>query len=118
MQRVAFIACAAAMLGCQSQPYAVSNAIRFAFPSVGFTGRYAQQLTLSDVRQVVELARHDPRIVEPVYQIVMDRPDEAEVNSGPDVQGALGTTFKVRKQNGRWILLEESINTGQTFFTA
>ena len=85
MQRMAFIACAAAMLGCQSQPYAVSNAIRFAFPSV--------------------------------YQIVIDRPDEAEANSGPDVQGALGTTFRVRKQNGRWILLEESINTGQTFFT-
>ena len=90
----------------------------FRLPERRLHWRYAQQLTLSDVRQVVELARHDPRIVKPVYQIVMDRPDEAEVNSGPDVQGALGTTFKVRKQNGRWILLEESINTGQTFFTA
>jgi hypothetical protein len=118
MRRLAFIACAAAMLGCQSEPYAVPNAIRFAFPSVGFSGRYAQQLTLSDVRQIVELSRHDSRIVKPVYQIIMHRPDEAEVNSGPDVQGALGTTFTVRKQNGRWMLLEKSINTGQTFFTA
>jgi hypothetical protein len=118
MHRVAFITCVAAMLGCQSDPYAVSNAIRFAFPSMGFAGRYTQQLTVSDVRQIVELARHDPRIVKPVHQIVMDRRDEAEVNSGPDVQGALGATFRVRKQNGRWILLEETINTGQTFFTA
>jgi hypothetical protein len=56
--------------------------------------------------------------MKPVHQIIMDHPDEAEVNSGPDVQGALGTTFRVRKQNGRWILLEKSINTGPTFFTA
>jgi hypothetical protein len=106
------------MFGCQSDPYAVSNAIRFAFPSMGFAGRYTQQLTVSDVRQIVELARHDPRIVKPVYQIVMDRADEAEVNSGPDEQGALGTTFRVRRQGGRWILLEKTINTGQTLFTA
>jgi len=106
------------MLGCQSDPYSVSNAIRFAFPSVGFAGRYTQQLKVSDVRQIVELARHDSRIVKPVHQIILDHQDEAEVNSGPDVQGALGTTFRVRKQNGRWILLEKSINTGQTFFTA
>lgn len=118
MKHVAFIACLATMLGCQSEPYAVSNSIRFAFPSMGFAGRYSGQLTVSDVRQIVELARHDSRIVKPIYQIVADRPDEAEVNSGPDVQGALGTTFRVRKQNGRWILLEKSINTGQTFFTA
>ena len=118
MRCVAFIACVAGMLGCQSDPYSVSNAIRFAFPSMGFAGRYTQQLTVSDVRQIVEIARHDSRIVKPVHQIIMDHPDQAEVNSGPDVQGALGTTFRVRKQNGRWILLEKSINTGQTFFTA
>ena len=85
---------------------------------MAFAGRCARQLTVSDVRQIVDLARDDRRIVKPVHQIVMDRPDEAEVNSGPDVQGALGTTGRVRKQNGRWILLEKSIDTGKTFFTA
>gem|GEM_PF-2491108 len=113
------IACVAAiLLSCQSEPYAVSNAIRFAFPSMGFAGRYTAQLTVSDVRQIVELAHHDSRIVKPVYQIVMNKPDEAEVNSGPEVNGALNTSFNVRKENGRWILIEKSINTGQAFLTA
>ncbi len=102
------------MLGCQSQPYDVSNAIRFAYPSMAFAGAYTRQLTVADVRQIVELARHHSRIVKPVHQIVMDRPDEAEVNSGPEVSFALGTTFNVRKQNRRWIVIEKSINTGQT----
>lgn len=111
MERVALIACAAAiLLSCQSEPYAVSNAIRFAFPSLGFAGRYTAQLTVSDVRQIVELARHDARIVKPVYQIVMDKPDEAEVNSGPEVSGALITSFKVRKENRQWIIIEKSFS--------
>jgi len=111
--------CTAAVLtGCQSSPYDVSNAIRFGYPTMGFVGSYTRQLTVDDVRQIVELARNNPKIVKPVQQIVMSHPDEAEVNSGPWETHSLGTTFNVRKKNGRWMIIEKSINTGETIITS
>jgi len=114
---------AVSVAACRSMPggspyFPVSNDIRFAYPTMGFTGSYAKQLTLDDVRQIVSLARNNPKIVKPVQRIVIDRPDEAEVNSGPEENFALGTTFKVRKKNGRWMIIEKSINTGETIITS
>jgi len=110
---------AAAFVGCASPWYPVSQEIRWAYPSMGFAGSYCKQLTVDDVRQIVRLARNRADILKPVDQIVMEkRPDEAEINSGnPRESGDPGTSFKVRKRNGRWMIIERSIDTGPGIIT-
>jgi hypothetical protein len=110
--------CLLLLAGCESSPYAVSNAIRFAYPSLGFAGAYTRQLTVDDVRQIVELARSNRTIIKPVQQIIVNKPGEAEVSSGPWETGKLGTTFEVRKESGRWIIVPGSINTGESIITS
>jgi hypothetical protein len=115
----ALLLCVVAFSGCQSEPYPVSNAIRFAFPNIAFHGAYASQLTVDDVGQIVALSRGRADIRPGVDMIEADSPDEATVHSGhPDKTGDLATDFKVRKRNGRWFLLEKTISTGQTVITA
>ena len=104
---------AAAFVGCASPWYPVSQEIRWAYPSMGFAGSYCKQLTVDDVRQIVRLARNRADILKPVDQIVMEkRSDEAEINSGNP-----GASFKVRKRNGRWMIIERSIDTGPGIIT-
>ena len=104
---------AAAFVGCASPWYPVSQEIRWAYPSMGFAGSYCKQLTVDDVREIVRLARNRADILKPVDQIVMEkRSDEAEINSGNP-----GASFKVRKRNGRWMIIEGSIDTGPGIIT-
>ena len=113
------IVSAVAVIGCQSEPYPVSNAIRFAFPNMAFHGRYAPQLTVDDVRQIAALSRSRSDIRQGVDIIEADSPDEVTVHTGhAEKTGDLATEFKARKRNGRWILLEKTISTGETVITA
>jgi hypothetical protein len=112
--------CAVATLNCcTSGFYHVQTAIRFRYPSVDLFGTYASQWTVDDVRQIVDLSRNRPDIKKPIDQIEVDRPEHASVKSGnPQNQGDPLTTFEVRKQNGRWIIINGSVNTGPAIITS
>jgi hypothetical protein len=119
MKLSALILSAVAVIGCPSEPYPVSNGIRFAFPNMPFHGRYASQLTVDDVRQILALSQSRSDIRRGIDMIEADSPDEVIVHTGnAQKTGDLVTEFKARKRNGRWILLEKTISTGETFITA
>jgi hypothetical protein len=102
----------ATLVGCQSSPYPVSNATRFAFPSIAFHGKHAPQLTVDDVRQIVAIAKSRSDILKPIDVIEVGQPNEAEVESGnPQKSGDPLSNFKVRKENGHWKLIEKSVDT-------
>jgi hypothetical protein len=117
--KITILMAAIAFVGCASPWYPVSQQIRWAYPSMGFAGQYCKQLTVDDIRQIVNLTRSRADIRKPVDQIVMEKgPDEAEVNSGnPQKTGDIGTSFRVQKRNGRWMIIEGSINTGPGIIT-
>jgi hypothetical protein len=85
---------------------------------MGFRGAFCKQLTVDDVRQIVRLARSRREISEPVQEIVMNRPDEAEVICyEPHGTAELMPEFKVRKKNGRWMIIEGSIQKNRVIMT-
>ena len=94
------------------------TAIRFAYPSIYLDGTYAKQLTVDDVRQIVALARSRSDILKPVDHIVINHPDEAEVDGGSSRTGHLMTRFKVRKENGRWLIIKGSVETNEVIITS
>jgi hypothetical protein len=94
------------------------TAIRFAYPSLYLDGTYAKQLTVDDVRQIVALARSRSDILKPVDHIEVKHPDEAEVDGGSSRTGHLMTRFKVRKGNGRWIIIKGSVQTSEVIITS
>ena len=106
--------------GCApGSPYGVSNAISFAYPTMGFAGTYRKQLTLEAVRQIVRLAESRPDVLKPVDQIVIDHPDEAEVHTGnPQKTGDPACSFHVRKRNGQWFISDKPYCTRQTIITS
>jgi hypothetical protein len=94
------------------------TAIRFAFPSMSVAGRYENQITVDDVRQIKKLAHDRSDILKPVDQIVIDRPDEAEVKcGGAQKTGDPMTSFDVRKKNGRWFIIGKPYTTRDTIIT-
>src|SRR5437660_7295522 len=105
--------CFSLISGCvSSNTYSdVPTEIRFAYPSLGVDGAYSRHVTLDDVRQIIALARNRADVLKPVDQIVINRPDEAEVNSGTSRTGHVTTRFKVRKENGRWMIIKGSVET-------
>ena len=85
------------------------------FPNIQVTG----DLTVEDVRQITELARNQPSIRKPIYQINVTGVGRAEVSGGrPQETGDLATGFKVRKDNGRWKIIEGSIYQGKVVVTS
>jgi hypothetical protein len=106
--------------GCApGSPYGVSNAISFAYPTMGFAGTYRKQLTLDDVRQIVRLAENRPDVLKPVHQIVVDHADEAEVHTGnPQKTGDPACSFHVRKRNGQWSISDKPYCTRETIITS
>jgi len=100
-------------------PYGVSNAISFAYPTMGFAGTYRKQFTLDDVRQIVRLAENRQDVLKPVDQIVVDHPDEAEVHTGnPQKSGDPACSFHVRKRNGYWSISDKPYCTEETIITS
>jgi hypothetical protein len=120
MRDLAILACAAALLSCQSQPYAVSNPIRFAYPNIAFDGTYAPHLTVDDVRQMVAIAKSQPDILKPIHLIIADEPSHATVKTGnPQRTGHPLSSFEVRRENGRWHLIDKSLyTTRETIITS
>ncbi len=111
----AFAVCAlaAAFSSCASGAHQVQTAIRFRYPSIDIYGPYAKDWTLADVQQLVGLARARSDIKKPIDQIEVYRVDHARVKSGnPQKQGDPLTTFEVRKQNGRWVIIPGTASTG------
>jgi hypothetical protein len=108
------------LTGCApGSVYGVSNTISFAYPTMGFAGPYRKQLALDDVRQIVRLAESRPDILKPVDQIVMDRPDEAEVHTGnPQQTGDPACRFHARKRNGQWFISDKPYCTRETIITS
>jgi hypothetical protein len=93
-------------------PYQPKTAVTFRFPRVQFAGRYRNQLTVEDVRQIVAVAQQRAEIKKPVDQIEADIPDHANVRGGqPREIGDVFTTFEVHRQNGRWSIIKGSIST-------
>jgi hypothetical protein len=94
--------CMASMLtSCAS-----SQVATFMFPGIQLVG----PLTTEDVRQITELARHRPDIKKPIYQIYVMGPDRADVSGGkPQNTGDPVTGFKVRKDKGRWKIIDGSV---------
>jgi hypothetical protein len=63
LARISASVAAFLLSGCAGSVYGVSNAISFAYPTIGFAGAYRKQLTLDDVRQIVHLANRPTRCV-------------------------------------------------------
>lgn len=81
-------------------------------------GPYAAHLTTTDVREIVELGRRLPNIKHPVYRIDMQRPDKAEITSGrTENTGDFQTSFKVRKRDSGWEVIQSSISTNEVIIT-
>jgi hypothetical protein len=91
---------------------------RSTFPGIILEGPYSGSLTTADVRQIVELGRQLPNIKHPVYRIDMQRPGEAEIVSGrTENTGDFQTSFKVRKRDSRWEVIQSSISTNEVIIT-
>ena len=89
------------------------------FPYVDLAGVYPNTLSMDDIRDIIALAGSRPDIKQPVDQITSDRPGEARVSSGKARDnGDINTTFDARKEDGRWKIIEKSINTGPVRFTS
>ncbi len=121
MKLPSLIVCtAAAIISCQTQPYPVSTPIRFAFPTIAFEGSYAPRLTVDDVRQIVVIAKSRSDILKPVDKIMIEQPNRATVKTGnPQQTGDPVSSFEVRKEQGRWHLIEKSLyTTRETIITS
>jgi hypothetical protein len=103
----------AAITGCT--PFQVATST---FPGIILEGPYAARLAAVDVRQIVELGRLLPNIKHPVYRIDMQRPDEADITSGrTENTGDFQSSFKVRKRDGRWQVIPNSLSTNEVIIT-
>ena len=78
-----------------------------------------QTLTRDDVEQISELARHRTDIRKPIYEICVTAPSRADVSGGPtENSGDLVTGFKVRKDNGRWKIIDKSVYQTKVYITS
>lgn len=76
-------------------------------------------LTKDDVQQISALARHRPDIRKPIYKIYITSPGKADVTGGKaENTGDLVTPFKVRKDNGRWKIIEGSVYQTEVLITS
>jgi hypothetical protein len=110
---IVLLLCGAGVLTSCADSYEPKTSVKFSFPYVDFAGRYRRDLTVDDVRQILALARAQPNIRKPVYQIEADSPNHANVSSGRSHEiGDVFTEFQVEKSNGRWKIVKSSIKTG------
>ena len=110
---IVLLLCGAVILTSCAESYEPKTSVKFRFPSMDFAGRYRRDLTVDDVRQIIELAQQRPNISKPVYQIEADSLNHANVSSGQSQEiGDVFTEFQVEKSNGRWKIVKDSINTG------
>ena len=84
----------------------------FTAPHPEVTGVYASYLSWRDILQIAALARTYPEIRKPIYSIQVIGRNFAEVESGqtPKKVGDKYTTFQVRRADGQWYMLKDSIS--------
>ena len=109
------LAIASLLISCVSTEMKVP----FEFPFVYIDGRYANQWTVDDLRQIRQLIREYPQIRKPLNTVDAFAPDRAHIDSGspwldPD---QVGTTFDVLKKDGRWFVIKGSIDTRHEIIT-
>ena len=111
------LAAIAFLSACQSQPYSpVPAAILSAYPNIGFgTVRLqplskadANQLTVSDVRQILRLAQNRKDIRKPISAIYFTSAKHAEVTGARSKDEV--TEFQVKKEHGVWRIIEGSVD--------
>ena len=81
------------------------------------SGTYAESLSFRDLVEIRALVRTRGDIRQPICDIEMEAPDKAKVSAGPDCNGGgvhVRSEFTVRKQNGRWVIDESSIQDRQS----
>jgi hypothetical protein len=87
--------------------------LRFPYTQV-VSDSLAFQLTVDDVRQIVELAKQRSDIRKPVGQIHAVARDEVHVTTGRAWElGGLYSQFDARKKAGRWFIEPGSVYTGR-----
>jgi hypothetical protein len=116
---VCIVTASAALVSCTSGFYHVQTAIRFSYPNIDIFGPFAKDWVVADVREIVALAKARSNIRKPIDQIEVDQRDHANVKSGnPQNQGDPLTTFKVRRQNGHWMIVPGTVSTGPAIITS
>jgi hypothetical protein len=81
------------------------------FPRPQVDGPYAGTLTVDEMVEIAALPYGHEDIRKPVYSIYMEHPHQADVTSGRlmDTEDKV-TFFKVRKVNGKWIIITSSVH--------
>ena len=94
---------------------ASSQMVTYTFPGIQVVG----DLTVDDVRQITQLAHSRPDIRKPIYEIYVMGPGRADVSGGkPQNSGDPVTGFKVRKDNGRWKIIQGSVYQTKVVITS
>jgi hypothetical protein len=76
-------------------------------------------VTKDDVEQITALARQRPDIRKPIYEIYVTSPAKADVSGGrAENTGDPVTGFKVRKDNGRWKIIQGSVYQTKVVITS
>ena len=88
---------------------ASSQFVNSEFPNIQVTG----DLTVEDLRQITALARNQPSIRKPIYRINVRVLAARGAAEGQQETGDLATGFKVRKDNGRWKIIEAHVYQGK-----
>jgi hypothetical protein len=99
---IAVAAVASILISCRSPQMAA----RTRYPQLEVTGAAAKQLSKQDVFEIVDVVSQRPKMNKPIHRIDADTPDHAEV-SGGGAHSDTETVLRVRKQNGRWIIVPD-----------
>ena len=82
----------------------------FGIHLTGHNESLVKTLTKDDVEQIRLLARQRADITKPLYEIFVTSPGRADIGAGrAERTGDPVTGFKVRKDNGRWKIIEGSV---------
>lgn len=109
-----FVATIVLAAGCTSPP-----ARAFFDPSPQLDGPYEKSLSRVDVRQITALAYTRRDINKPVHSIYATGPNDATVTCGTAYNtGDVVTVFKIRRCNGGWIILKDSVYKTEVIVTS
>jgi hypothetical protein len=94
---------------------APSQMVSYTFPGITVDG----DLTVDDVRQIMELARNRADIRRPITDIEATSPGLAKITAGKAEKSFdKVTVFKVRKENGRWKIVAGSVYDTEVVITS
>jgi len=92
-----------------------SQIVSYTFPGITVEGA----VTVDDVREIKELARNRPDIRKPITDIKVTSSGGAEITAGKAEKSFdKVTVFKVRKEKGRWKIVEGSVYDTEVLVTS